>query len=223
MSKLSTSALARSLVGLLLPSPCLICATPPHPCCPACRPAANAYGFQRAELSGFAGASYSPELAKLLGAYKDSGQLWLKADLRPLTLAAFEQAAPLSFDFVTYIGSSVSNYRARGYNPALELLRDANRVLKLPLRKTLVTRGRVLDQSKLTQQERAQNLAGALVAVANRSERSQRALLFDDVVTTGSTVLAAREVLVSANIEVVAVVALAEVERRFGSSDSGVA
>jgi predicted amidophosphoribosyltransferase len=243
-------------VGLLLPTKCLVCAQPPHPCCPDCRPTPSVRVFKRfepslethqqgqhAQLSGFSGGAYSAELSKLLGAYKDSGQLWLLGDLVPLARAALTQAvssvmpaaaaqlpaAPLAtasdpapipaealpkIDFATYIGSSRSNYRKRGYNPALSLLRVANRETRLPILRALAPNPEVRDQSNLTAADRAANLANALLPARSRFAKPQRALLFDDVVTTGSTLAAARAVLTAINVEVVAIAVLADVDLR---------
>jgi predicted amidophosphoribosyltransferase len=214
----------------MLPTGCLICGAPPHPCCLGCRPKPAARVFTRGspgsgQLSGFSAAAYSEELSKLIGAFKDKSQLWLLRDLNGLAQAALEAAANSvtggKIDFATYIGSSTANYRKRGYNPALELLRRANRGCRLPIVSTLRPRGRVLDQSTLTLSERGENLDGALKPTRPVFSEPRRALLFDDVVTTGSTLGAAVKALAAMNIEVAAIGVLADVELRQNSySDS---
>jgi predicted amidophosphoribosyltransferase len=211
------------LIGLLLPTSCLICSAPPDPCCLGCRPKPAARVFTRGEpgvgqLSGFSSAPYSEELSKLFSAFKDKSQLWLLRDLGDLAQAALEAAATSvqgeKIDFATYIGSSAANYRKRGYNPALVLLRRANRSCRLPIVSTLRPRGRVLDQAALTLSERAANLDGMLKPTRLAFEKPRRALLFDDVVTTGSTLSAATKALGAMNVEVAAIAVLADVELR---------
>lgn len=231
----------RSTIGLLLPSKCVVCGEMPHPCCLDCRPKVAVREFHREvspdlsvesaaekeSLTGFSGARYTPELAKLLGAYKDSGQMWLLRDLAPLAraaiLAALEQGQSLGAqpnsqydapEFITYLGSSVRNYRKRGYNPALNILRGATGGINLPVIRTLVPGRSVVDQATLTAADRATNIGNSLRLVQPPFETWRRALLFDDVVTTGSTLLAARQALRAARVEVVAVATLADVERR---------
>jgi predicted amidophosphoribosyltransferase len=200
-----------------------VCGVPPHPCCPSCRPKAAAAGFTRGDpgvdqLRGFSAAPYGPELSKLLSAYKDKSQLWLQRDLGDLTKTAINAALATqhsgTVDFLTYIGSSAANYRKRGYNPALELLRGANRELRLPIVGTLRPRGKVADQSTLSVTEREQNLSGALRPTRAALAETKRALLFDDVVTTGSTLRAASHALQEMNVEVVAIAVLADVALR---------
>lgn len=220
------------LIGLLLPTGCLVCEQPPHPCCPNCRPLARSRRFTREtpdhnprngpgdQVHGYSGGRYTPELSKLLGAFKDSGQLWLLGDLAPIAeaglLAALESLTESheTPDFLTYIGSSQRNYRKRGYNPALTLLRAANQSTRLPIRRTVAPNKRVVDQASLPASDRLANLSDSLRPVISPLSRPARAVLFDDVVTTGSTLLAARRVLAGLNVRVVAVAALADVERR---------
>lgn len=237
------------MIGLLLPGKCLVCGVPPHPCCAGCRPEPAVREFYREHsppLRGFSAGRYTPELAKLLGAFKDSGQLWLLDDLKPLARAALASALagcstgdnPLPAEtaatpasaltteitempdtaatphFITYLSSSTKNYRKRGYNPALKILRSVAHEFKLPVVKTLVPGRSVLDQANLSAPERAENLANSLRLARRPFDSWRQALLFDDVVTTGSTLLAAREALRSVRVEVVAVATLADVELR---------
>jgi predicted amidophosphoribosyltransferase len=168
---------------------------------------------------GYAGIEYSVELAALLNAYKDRGQLWLEPELAAIAASALEQAVAVGTpDFYCYLPSSLSNYRARGYNPALRLLRAARPDRGVPVVRALRWQRSVSDQSKLSAEQRSQNLAGSLAASLPRGIRSARAVLFDDVLTTGATARAAIAALETAGIEVMAVCVLADVKQRFPPS-----
>ncbi|MDE2218798.1 MAG: ComF family protein [Gammaproteobacteria bacterium] len=85
--------------------------------------------------------------------------------------------------------------RERGYNQAAELARFAARELSLPLDRALLQRARsTRGQTGLGARERALNVAGAFIATRKLQDAPPLALV-DDVVTTGSTVLAAAAAL----------------------------
>jgi predicted amidophosphoribosyltransferase len=204
---------------VLLPSNCLICGQPPQPCCQRCRPHPKPHRLERPGLVGFAGIDYSAELAALLNAYKDRGQLWLEPELAAIAEAALRQTdATVTPDFYCYLPSSLSNYRARGYNPALRLLRAARPDRSVPIMRALRWQRSVRDQSKLTAEQRSENLLGALSVSLPSRIRSARTVLFDDVLTTGATARAAIQALETAGVEVSAVCVLADVRQRFPPS-----
>lgn len=88
--------------------------------------------------------------------------------------------------------------RERGYNQAAEIARFAARALSLPLDLSLLQRTRATKgQTALSARERWLNVAGAFVTTRSLHE-APRIALVDDVVTTGSTVLAAATALQAA-------------------------
>jgi predicted amidophosphoribosyltransferase len=209
----------RDLIGLLLPSNCLICGQPPQPCCQQCRPLPNPHRLERPGLFGYAGIDYTVELAKLLNAYKDRGQLWLEPELAAIAAGALRQVAEISTpDFYSYLPSSLSNYRARGYNPALRLLRAARPDRTVPVVRALRWQRSVRDQSKLSVEQRAQNLSGSLTVSLPGRIGPARTVLFDDVLTSGATARAGIEALETAGVEVTAICVLADVRQRFPPS-----
>jgi predicted amidophosphoribosyltransferase len=85
--------------------------------------------------------------------------------------------------------------RERGYNQAAELARFAARELALPLDRGLLLRPRsTRGQTGLGARARTLNVAGAF-ATTRALPGAPRLALVDDVVTTGSTVLAAAAAL----------------------------
>ena len=109
--------------------------------------------------------------------------------------------------------------RERGYNQAAELARFAARELALPLDRGLLRRTRpTRGQTGLGALQRMQNVAGAFAAT--RALRgAPRLALVDDVVTTGSTVLAAAAALRAAGAGSVELWVVARARRR--RADSG--
>jgi ComF family protein len=104
------------------------------------------------------------------------------------------EAAPLPH-WVVPVPLHPRRLRERGYNQAAELARFAARSLALPLDLTLLQRSRATKgQTGLGVRERALNVAGAFVTTRTL-HHAPRLALVDDVVTTGSTVLAAAAAL----------------------------
>lgn len=77
--------------------------------------------------------------------------------------------------------------RERGFNQALELSRIISKQLNIPLNYSLCHRDKATPfQSGLSAKQRKQNLKNAFKVAKNHSY--QHVAIFDDVVTTGTTV-----------------------------------
>jgi ComF family protein len=113
------------------------------------------------------------------------------------TLLARERAqcAALLPDLIVPVPLHATRLRERGYNQAAELARFAARELALPLDRGLLLRPRsTRGQTGLGARARTLNVAGAF-ATTRALPGAPRLALVDDVVTTGSTVLAAAAAL----------------------------
>ncbi|CAN2213368.1 ComFC Predicted amidophosphoribosyltransferases [Candidatus Nanopelagicaceae bacterium] len=108
-------------------------------------------------------------------------------------------------DFLVPIPSRPSAVRKRGRHFILEVARDASQRFDLPIRDLLGHTRTVRDQSGLHLQERRNNLEGALV-VRGKERADGKALLIDDLVTTGATLSEAARALRYAGIEVIGAV-----------------
>jgi len=93
-------------------------------------------------------------------------------------------------------------FRERGYNQAAELARRLSKTLSIDLRQDVLFRIRPTSkQSELgSRRARAQNMRGAFHADVSRLTQVDRVILLDDVITTMSTIEAAREALLKAGI-----------------------
>ena len=96
----------------------------------------------------------------------------------------------------------------RGFNPAALLGRELCRRAGARFSPELLQRQRVTaQQSRLPARERRANVAGAFHAES--AVRGSNIVLIDDVVTTGSTLLACCRALYAAGVDRVTVLALA--------------
>jgi ComF family protein len=97
----------------------------------------------------------------------------------------------------------------RGFNQATEISRILARQLHIPVEPALLYRVKnTVTQTGLNEKMRSQNMKDAF-AVKN-TRRPEHVALLDDVVTSGSTVNAASQVLVAAGIRRVSVWAIAK-------------
>jgi predicted amidophosphoribosyltransferase len=111
---------------------------------------------------------------------------------RPLAARMAPLVAERSADIVTWAPTSSRRIRRRGYDQAELIARALARELGLPCRPML---RRLAGSAAQTGRSRAERSAGAPRFVARRSWGPLRALLVDDVVTTGATLRAAERAL----------------------------
>lgn len=114
-------------------------------------------------------------------------------------------------ELVTAVPLSRRRLKARGYNQAELLAREAAQCLLLPYIETL---GKVKEngiQHDLPKGARAENVHGVYRALVQTSLRGKAVLLVDDIVTTGATLCACTEVLLQAGAACVVCAAVAAV------------
>jgi ComF family protein len=126
----------------------------------------------------------------------------------PLPLPQALVPVPLHYD----------RLRERGYNQALELARPLARAFGVGLRGDLLVRSRATSaQSNLDADARHRNLRGAF-AVAPGAALPAHAAVFDDVMTTGTTLRECARTLVRAGVQRVDVWAVARAPKRYFSA-----
>jgi len=115
----------------------------------------------------------------------------------------------LDFDVVTWVPLHPLRYWRRGFNQSAELARELARRLGRPA-VALARRVRPTpSQTALTIPQRAANVRHAFRAAVNARWRGARALLVDDVMTTGATVHACAGALLDGGLASVDVITVA--------------
>jgi ComF family protein len=153
---------------------------------------------------------YSYPVDHWIRALKFSGERVYARVLGSLLADAFRALRQEPPQVVVPIPLHASRYRQRGFNQAAEIARFAAAALDLPVDcRCLVRRLATAEQSSLSLARRRRNVRGAFVAVCNSA--AKRVALLDDVLTTGSTALAAAQALLAAGVKEVELWACARV------------
>ena len=161
------------------------------PRCHMCR--RGAYDFDLARSFG----AYSPKMARavLMLKYSDVTSLgeWFAG-----LLAQIVRADPSlsEVDAVIPVPLDAGRMRERGYNQAELIARPLARMLRLPFRTYLLVRTRPRPpQLRLTRRERWETVRGAYATHKRAQVDKMRAMLVDDVFTTGATLDACSKAL----------------------------
>jgi predicted amidophosphoribosyltransferase len=205
--------------AVVMPTDCSGCGRPDRSLCPACRSALrpSVHRADRRGVPAWSALDYSGAVRQVIAGYKDGGRTdaagALAASLRCAVVAALAAAPEAGGDgepgiHLVTVPSSRLAWRQRGFHPVDLLLHRCG------LKPTRVLRAvrETTDQVGLGSAERRSNKRGSLSAV--RTLDGFRALVVDDILTTGATVLEARRAVLEAGGEVVGVAALAETRRR---------
>ncbi|MFN8223890.1 MAG: ComF family protein [Gaiellales bacterium] len=221
-----------SLLSLLAPARCAVCAVPGAELCAGCTrllPRTGPTGCARCgapgpwpvarcvECSGrrlgFARARgvlvYAGPTRRLLASWKERG----RRDLTRLLVALVADAVgPPQVDVVTFVPADRERRLARGFDPPRALAAGVAGEWETQVRPLLtrVATGSALRQAGLRGAERRSNVRGAFTAC---DRAPPRVLLVDDVYTTGSTVSACATELRRAGARSVEVVCLARAVR----------
>jgi predicted amidophosphoribosyltransferase len=166
-------------------------------------------------LAVIAAGEYAGALREAVLAYKERGRRDLAGPLAA-TLAQVIDAAPPAL--VVPIPSVRSSVRARGGDHMLRLARRAARIRHARTATPLAFRREPADSAGLDARARTANLAGAMLATEGRG---RRAVLVDDVLTTGATLTEAARALTAAGWSVGGAVVLAATARRDTSRRAG--
>lgn len=199
----------KSLGELIFPTRCLGCGALGLEICSHCRRfwqprIYRTHSRNKPLFPIYSAIPYSPVAGKVLFAAKENGiqqadELILGALSHSLSLCLQEQGV----GFLVPIPSRKSVARLRGRQFISELTHEIGSNAKVPTFDVLMHTRSVKDQSQLDAKHRAQNLAGALISLRHLSGR---AIIVDDLVTTGATLHEAARALRDKGIEVSAAV-----------------
>src|SRR4051812_10077220 len=199
------------LVGLAVPRLCWSCsglARRGELLCGACRAALRRLAAEPVSVSGvrvWAPVAYSGPARDLVRALKFRGAVGL-ADAMAAQIVA--NAAPGIVEHCTVVPVPLhpSRLRKRGYNQAAAIADAVGRRAGLPMLECLVRSGPSITQ---VGRDRAERRAGPAGSIHLDGEVPERVLLVDDVVTTGATLGACRDALLSAGSREIAAVCFA--------------
>ena len=218
------SALASSLLDIALPASCAGCPAEGAALCPTCRrtldvrlalPAGIPVGLPSAMPMPLAQlewcAPFSGPVRAALHQLKYAGERRLTAPLGGAVAARWRVAGAGGELFVP-VPVHPERARRRGYDQAVLLASEASRHLRLPWLAALDRTRNTSPQFDLGRRARRTNVAGAF-AVAGSAQAAQVhgrwIVLVDDVVTTGSTLVACAEALYGAGAIAVSAVTVA--------------
>ena len=154
----------------------------------------------------YAGFAYQSPVDELIQRFKFQEQLAFGRMLAKLCIESIHKDKPQA---LIPVPLHLKRLRQRGFNQSQELARYWGRQFAIPVLKNTLKRHRdTMPQSTLTAQERMPNVWGAFTA---EGDLPAHLALVDDVYTTGSTCLAAAEVLIARGVQRVDVWCLARV------------
>ena len=193
----------RFLVKLLFPTKCEICGIAPEPLCEKCVPIPMPRLVPGFSFPVWSMAPLDPSLQKLMRAYKDDQILGIEKHLVELVKPNSGISDPEVV--IAVPPRNQRNFRKRGFYPAFRLARK----IFGPRRKIFVLglSRQVEDQRELTGHRRRQNLQNAFLA---KIEKGSSVVLFDDVLTTGSTLREMARAIEASGGSVLAACVLAE-------------
>ena len=219
-----------SILDLLLPARCVVCAAGGEQLCDGCREslpllrpplcercgAPTAWPVSRCrECSGrriaFASAraavEYDESVRRFVAAWKERGLRRLAVEAAALVVRS---VPPPRVALLSFVPPDRERVLRRGHHPAERLARELGRRWDVPVQPVLAWTRAIPHQRGLTLPERRRNVAGAFRPAV---EAASTVALVDDVYTSGATVAAAASALRKAGARRVEVVTFARVVR----------
>lgn len=153
---------------------------------------------------------YRPPISRLIQRFKYDGQRYLVdmfADY--LSKAYFKNY--FAADFICYVPMTAKSERKRGYNHGKLLSEKVGVLTGVPVIHCIAKVKETKRQARLTRTERIHNLDGAFRIVDKKAVVGKKALLIDDVTTTGATAEAICSALKGAGVAQVYMLTVASV------------
>ena len=151
---------------------------------------------------------YAPPLKELIGQFKFHGNIYCAPLLAQTFLRSVKHRKNNLPECIIPVPLHKKRLRERGFNQSLELARIVSEQLQIPLDYTLCQRKKSTPfQSGLSAKQRQQNLKNAFHL--KKTHAYKHVAIFDDVVTTGTTVNELAKQLKLSGIETIEVWAIA--------------
>ena len=197
-----------SLLDIVFPATCIVCGIKPKPLCPTCLPTTLVSELSDFDFPVFAGFKHEGAIEKVISGYKDQQLVSLERPLGGLVAEVLKEVELSLFSAFVTPARNRKNYRKRGFDPANRLVKRAIQGLAKPPKVISLSSTRKLeDQRRLGRLERETNVSKSMRL---DSKLSGQVLLFDDVLTTGSTLREMARACRAAGVEVGASCVLAE-------------
>jgi predicted amidophosphoribosyltransferase len=219
-----------SILNLLLPAKCVVCAAGGEQLCAGCReslpllrpplcercgaPTAwpvvrcrECSGRRLAFASARAAVEYDDSVRRFVAAWKERGLRRLVTDAADFVVGA---VAPPRVAVLAFVPPDRERVLLRGHHPAERLARELGMRWGVPVRPLLAWTRVIPHQRGLSLADRRRNVAGAFAPVARAPTRVG---LVDDVYTSGATANAAASALRKGGARTVEVITFARVVR----------
>lgn len=116
-----------------------------------------------------------------------------------------------SYDIIMPVPISKKRNKERGYNQSYLIAMELSKKFNIKLVNDCLYKSKnIIEQSKLSKEERKQNIHGVYALLNPEKIKNKKILLVDDIFTTGSTVNECCKMLRIANIKEVSVLTLAK-------------
>ena len=116
-----------------------------------------------------------------------------------------------SYDTIIPVPISKKRLNERGYNQSLLIAREIAKQTKLELvNNCLIKTKNIIEQSKLSKEDRIQNIQGVYKLKNKKSLENKKILLIDDIYTTGSTVNECSKILKQGSPSKIGILVLAK-------------
>ncbi|MFM1957766.1 MAG: hypothetical protein RI929_129 [Actinomycetota bacterium] len=177
--------MAYTLIDLVFPSSCVVCGSKPKPICPRCRPEAEIGEMAGFDFPVFYAHRHQGAIEQVITGYKDQQLTALEETLAKSVAELFSSVDMSEVSALVLPARNPRNYRKRGFDPAKSLAKRALKIagINIPIITLSNIRSR-MDQRGLGRQDRVKNVTGSMRLTV---VPSGKVALFDDVVTTGST------------------------------------
>jgi len=125
-----------------------------------------------------------------------------------LLLGGFSDA----FDLIVPVPLHPDKLSSRGYNQAYCFGEGLSEALKVPVKEALGRKENIDSQTRKSKVKRIQNVGGIFQVLDKAFLAGRRVLLVDDVLTTGSTLVACSEPLIEAKVKSLSIAVMAGVK-----------